>query len=90
MTDMLDRDPAGSPAFEPMDEQELEPEFEDDDPFEEWDRHPVDTAQENVGYQRLAWHAAPFGDAGVSVVLLAFVLNGLRRIGRATIRLLLR
>jgi hypothetical protein len=60
------------------------------DPFEAWDRHPIDEADENIGYQRLAWFAAPFGDVAVALLALAAVVNGLRRVGRAFIRLLLR
>ena len=66
------------------------PEDETDDPVEEWERYPARVAEENVGYQKLAWYAAPFGDAGVAVVLLAATVNGLRRVGRALIRLLVR
>jgi hypothetical protein len=66
------------------------PEPELDDPFEEWERYPVDEAEENIGYQKLAWYAAPFGSAGVGLLLLAAITNGLRRLGRAAIRLLIR
>jgi hypothetical protein len=66
------------------------PEPELDDPYEAWERYPVDEAEENIGYQKLAWYAAPFGSAGVGLLLLAAIANGLRRLGRAAIRLFIR
>ena len=61
---------------------------EADAPFDAWERYPARVAEENAGYQKLAWYAAPFGDAGVGMLLLAAVVNGLRRAGRVVIRLL--
>ena len=61
-----------------------------DDPFEEWERYPATEAEENIEYQKVAWYAAPFGDAGVALLVLAAVVNVLRRTGRAVIRLLMR
>ena len=66
------------------------PREEVDDPFEEWQRYPATEAEENIGYQKLAWYAAPFADAGVGLLVLAATLNALRRVGRALIRLLMR
>lgn len=60
------------------------------DPFEEWERYPATEGEENVEYQKIAWYAAPFGDAGVALLALAAVVNVLRRAGRAVIRLLMR
>lgn len=57
-----------------------------EDPFEDWARHPADEAQERLGYQRLAWFSAPFGDAGIAVVLLALAVNLLRRLARQVVR----
>ena len=59
----------------------------EDERFEEWDRHPADKAQEQLEYQRLAWYSAPWGDAGIAVVVLAAALNVTRRLGRQVIRL---
>lgn len=81
------------PDGEPHDRVEMwehRPVDEADDPFEGWDRHPIDEADENIGYQRLAWFAAPFGDAALALLALAAIVNGLRRVGRAVIRLLMR
>lgn len=61
-----------------------------DDAFEEWERYPATRAEENIGYQKVAWYGAPFGDAGVGLLLLAASVNILRRAGRAVIRLLVR
>lgn len=68
-----------------MDEDSVE--RPDDDPFEEWERHPADEAQERLEYQKLAWYAAPFGDAGITLVLLTALVNLARRLGRQFIRL---
>ena len=62
----------------------------DEDPFEEWERYPATEAEENINYQKVAWYGAPFGDAGVALLVLAAVANVLRRIGRAAIRVLMR
>ncbi len=59
----------------------------DEDPFEEWERHPADEAQEKLEYQRMAWYAAPFGDAGIALVILTAFVNLARRLGRQLIRL---
>ena len=59
----------------------------DEDPFEEWERHPADEAREQLEYQKLAWYSAPFGDAGITLVVLAAAVNLLRRLGRQVIRL---
>ena len=59
----------------------------DDDRFEAWDRHPSDKAHERLEYQRLAWYSAPWGDAGIAVVVLAALVNVVRRLGRQVIRL---
>ena len=61
-----------------------------DDPFDEWERYPATRAEENIGYQKVAWYGAPFGDAGVGLLVLAASVNVLRRAGRAVIRLLVR
>ena len=61
-----------------------------DGPFEDWEESPVRDIDESVGYQRLAWYAAPFGDAAITLLLLAVAINGFRRVGRAIIRLLIR
>ena len=61
-----------------------------DDPFQGWERYPATRAEENIGYQKVAWYGAPFGDAGVGLLLLAASVNVLRRAGRAVIRLLVR
>ena len=63
---------------------------ETDDPFEGWERYPATEADENIGYQKLAWYAAPFGTEGVTLLLVAAVVNGLRRAGRTLIRLIVR
>lgn len=76
------------PRGEPI--GDARPDHEADDPFEEWERHPIDGAEERIGYQKLAWYAAPFGDAGVGLLVLAAISNGLRRLGRAVIRRLMR
>jgi hypothetical protein len=57
-----------------------------DDPFEDWERYPATQADESIEYQKVAWYGASFGDAGVAVLVLAVVLNVLRRIGREVIR----
>jgi hypothetical protein len=62
------------------------PREEADDPFEDWERYPATQAEENIEYQKVAWYGAPFGDAGVALLVLAAVLNVLRRVGRAVIR----
>lgn len=58
-----------------------------EDPFEEWDRYPADKAHERSELNRLAWFAAPWGDAGISVMVLALTVGLLRRLGRQVIRL---
>jgi hypothetical protein len=63
---------------------------EADRPFEDWERYPMHEAEENVEYQKLAWYAAPFGDGAIGLLILAFVINGLRRVARAVMRLLMR
>ena len=63
---------------------------EAEDLLEDWERYPATEAEENVGYQKLAWYAAPFGTEGVALLLLAAVVNGLRRAGRTLIRLVMR
>ena len=68
----------------------VRPRDEADDPFEEWQRYPASQAEENIEYQKIAWYGAPFGDAGVALLVLAAVVDSLRRIGRAVIRLLVR
>ena len=59
----------------------------DEDPFEEWERYPADEAKEQLEYQRMAWYSAPFGDAGITLVLLTALVDLLRRLGRQVIRL---
>jgi hypothetical protein len=59
----------------------------DEDPFEDWERYPVDEAQERLEYQKLAWYSAPFGSTGIAVVLLAAGVNLARRLGRQVIRI---
>ena len=59
----------------------------DEDPFEDWERTPATKAQEQLEYQKLAWYAAPFGSAGIALVVLAAFVNLLRRLGRQIIRL---
>jgi len=59
----------------------------DEDPFEEWERYPVDEAEERLGYQKLAWYAAPFGSTGIALLVLAAVVNLLYRAGRQVIRI---
>ena len=61
-----------------------------DDPFEEWERYPATEAEENVEYQRVAWYGAPFGDAGVALLVLTALVNVLRRVAHAAIRVLMR
>lgn len=61
-----------------------------DDPFEEWERYPATAAEETVEYQKVAWYAAPFGDAGVALLVLSAAVNVVRRAGRALIRALMR
>ena len=61
-----------------------------DGPVEDWEESPVRDIDESVGYQRLAWYAAPFGDAAISLLILSFAVNSLRRVGRAIIRMLIR
>jgi hypothetical protein len=58
--------------------------------IEDWEESPVRDIDESVGYQRLAWYAAPFGSAAITLLVLAIILNGLKRVGRAIIRLLIR
>ena len=58
-----------------------------DDPFDDWERTPARTAEEQVEYQKLAWYAAPFSDAGVAIIVLAVAINLLRRLGRQVIRI---
>ena len=59
----------------------------DEDPFEEWERYPVDEAEERLGYQKLAWYAAPFGSTGIALLVLAAAVNLLYRAGRQVIRI---
>lgn len=63
---------------------------DEEDPFEEWERYPAHKAEESMSYQKLAWYGAPFGSAGVTLLLLAAVVSGLRRVVRGLIRLLVR
>ncbi len=56
----------------------------------ERDRLPADEARARIGYQKLAWYASPFGDMGVALLVLAAVVDGLRRVARASIRMLVR
>lgn len=51
------------------------------------DRYPVDDADELAAYQRLAWLATPAGSSGLSLLVLAFIVNLLLRGGRSLIRL---
>jgi hypothetical protein len=66
------------------------PSEEAEDPFDDWERYPATEAEENVEYQKIAWYGAPFGDAGVALLVLAVIVNALRRGVRAAIRLLMR
>ncbi len=50
------------------------------DPFEPLQPTPAERAQETLGYQKLAWYAAPFGSEGVAVLVLAALLSTLRRL----------
>lgn len=59
----------------------------EEDPFEDWERTPARKAQEQLEYQKLAWYAAPFADAGIALVVLAAAVNLLRRLGRQIIRI---
>ena len=63
---------------------------EEPDSFEEWERYPARVAEENVGYQRLAWYAGAFGDGAFALLALAVIANTLIRVGRAIVRLVLR
>ncbi len=56
----------------------------DEDPFEDWERHPIVEAQERGGYQRLAWYSGP---AGLALVVLAVLIDLLRRLGRQIVRI---
>jgi small neutral amino acid transporter SnatA (MarC family) len=58
-----------------------------DDPFDDWERTPARKAEEQVEYQKLAWYAAPFSDAGVALIVLAVAIKLLRRLGRQVIRI---
>jgi len=58
-----------------------------EDPFEDWERYPAQKSQEKLEYQKLAWFAAPFNDAGIAVIILAAAVNLLRRFGRQVIRI---
>jgi hypothetical protein len=58
----------------------------EEDPFEDWERTPARKSQEQLEYQKLAWYAAPFTDAGIALVVLAAAVNLLRRLGRQVIR----
>ena len=51
-------------------------------------RTPGERAEDTLGYQKLAWYAAPFGSEGVAVLVLAAAMNLLRAMALATIRLL--
>ncbi len=62
----------------------------DEDPFEDWERTPAVEAEEAMGYQRLAWVATPAGSSGLSLLVIAFAVNLVRRVARAGIRLLMR
>jgi len=66
------------------------PDEELDDVFEEWERYPARVAEENAGYQRLAWFAGALPDMAVSLLALAAMANLLRRAGRQVIRLWIR
>ena len=57
------------------------------DPFEDWERYPARKSEEQLEYQKLAWYAAPFGSAGMALVVLAMIVNLLRRLGRQLIRI---
>ena len=72
-----------------MDDDRLEDDhpFEDDDPFEDWERYPSTEAQEQAEYQKLAWFSAPFGSAGVTLLLMAAAVDLLRRLGRQIVRI---
>lgn len=71
-------------------DDEARPSDEADDPFEEWERYPATAAEETVEYQKVAWYAAPFGDAGLALLVLSAAVNVMRRAGRALIRALMR
>ena len=58
----------------------------EEDPFEDWERTPARKSKEQLEYQKLAWYAAPFSDAGIALVVLAAAFNLLRRLGRQAIR----
>ena len=58
----------------------------DDDPFEDWERTPERKSREQLEYQKLAWYAAPFSDAGIALVVLAAAVNLPRRLGHQVIR----
>jgi hypothetical protein len=70
--------------------QPLDPETELEDPLASLDHYPADQAQENIGYQKLAWYSAPFGSTGVALLVLALVVDLVRRVAKAGIRLLVR
>ena len=57
-----------------------------EDPFEDWERYPADEANERLEHDKLAWYAAPWGDAGIAIVVLAIAIGLLRRMGRQVIR----
>lgn len=59
----------------------------DEDPFEDWERYPAAKSEEQLGYQRLAWFAAPFGSTAIVLLVFAAAINLLRRLGRQVIRL---
>lgn len=59
----------------------------EEDPFEDWERYPARKAEEQLEYQRLAWYAAPFSDAGIALVVLTAAVHLLRRLGRQLIRI---
>jgi hypothetical protein len=54
------------------------------------EHYPADVAEENIGYQKLAWYAAPFGSSGVALLALAVTIDALKALGRGVIRLLSR
>jgi len=58
-----------------------------DDVFEEWERYPARVAEENAGYQRLAWFASALPDMAFSLLALAAMVDLLRRAARQIIRL---
>jgi hypothetical protein len=60
------------------------------DASEDWEHYPADDAEENIGYQKLAWYAAPFGSTGVALLVMAVTVNGFKALTRGVIRLIMR